>query len=202
MPKTFCKHGHEFTPENTYTRPNGRRECRTCQKQRDQQNHEHRKLSGALAAYDKIRQPIRRANGINCWRCMIQRCYYPKHDSYHCYGGAAVPVSVCDRWRFGENGKSGFECFIEDMGPRPSLKHSISRYGDVGNYEPGNCEWSDQNFGPNGERNGQAKLTTEQVLAIRASSLSHRELAKLYDVHSTTIGEVKRNEIWQHISIK
>jgi hypothetical protein len=29
-PKTHCPHGHEFTDENTYTRPDGYRECRTC----------------------------------------------------------------------------------------------------------------------------------------------------------------------------
>lgn len=28
--KTHCKHGHEFTPENTRVLPNGRRECRAC----------------------------------------------------------------------------------------------------------------------------------------------------------------------------
>ncbi len=28
--KTHCKHGHEFTPENTYTAPKGGRSCRTC----------------------------------------------------------------------------------------------------------------------------------------------------------------------------
>lgn len=28
--KTHCKHGHEFTPENTYLFPTGTRGCRTC----------------------------------------------------------------------------------------------------------------------------------------------------------------------------
>jgi hypothetical protein len=29
--KTHCKHGHEFTPDNTYTNPNsGKRSCKTC----------------------------------------------------------------------------------------------------------------------------------------------------------------------------
>lgn len=28
--KNRCRQGHEFTPENTYTPPTGRRECRTC----------------------------------------------------------------------------------------------------------------------------------------------------------------------------
>lgn len=30
--KTHCKHGHELTPANTYVRPNGSRECRTCKR--------------------------------------------------------------------------------------------------------------------------------------------------------------------------
>ncbi|MGZ6281839.1 MAG: HNH endonuclease [Ktedonobacterales bacterium] len=28
--KTHCTHGHAYTPENTYTYPNGRRACRAC----------------------------------------------------------------------------------------------------------------------------------------------------------------------------
>lgn len=31
---THCKHGHEYTPENTYTNPQGARICRTCIKTR------------------------------------------------------------------------------------------------------------------------------------------------------------------------
>jgi hypothetical protein len=30
--KTHCKHGHEFTPENTYVKPNGTRDCRECKR--------------------------------------------------------------------------------------------------------------------------------------------------------------------------
>ena len=30
MGKTVCKHGHPFTPENTYTRSDGSRKCREC----------------------------------------------------------------------------------------------------------------------------------------------------------------------------
>jgi WhiB family transcriptional regulator, redox-sensing transcriptional regulator len=28
--KTHCKHGHRFSPENTYYAPDGQRRCRTC----------------------------------------------------------------------------------------------------------------------------------------------------------------------------
>lgn len=32
--QTHCKHGHEFTPENTYPRPkDGRRQCRACNRE-------------------------------------------------------------------------------------------------------------------------------------------------------------------------
>lgn len=29
-----CKHGHDYTPENTYTNPQGYRSCRTCKRER------------------------------------------------------------------------------------------------------------------------------------------------------------------------
>jgi hypothetical protein len=32
--KTHCKHGHEFTPENTYMTPRGERQCRACVRRR------------------------------------------------------------------------------------------------------------------------------------------------------------------------
>ena len=30
--RTHCRNQHEYTPENTYIRPNGRRSCLTCQR--------------------------------------------------------------------------------------------------------------------------------------------------------------------------
>ena len=75
------------------------------------------------------------------WRGMIARCEDRKHKSFADYGGRGI--SVCDRWRFGEGGRTGFECFVEDMGRRPSLTHSLDRYPDNdGNYEPTNCRWA------------------------------------------------------------
>jgi len=32
--KTVCVHGHDYTPENTYYRPDGSRECRICRRER------------------------------------------------------------------------------------------------------------------------------------------------------------------------
>lgn len=74
-------------------------------------------------------------------RGMLNRCYNKRVKAYPIYGGRGI--SVCDRWRFGENGKSGVECFIEDMGKRPSKKHTVDRYPNPnGNYEPKNVRWA------------------------------------------------------------
>lgn len=48
---------------------------------------------------------------------MIAKCYDRTHPEYAENGGRGI--QVCARWRFGEDGKSGFECFLEDMGPMP-----------------------------------------------------------------------------------
>jgi hypothetical protein len=72
----------------------------------------------------------------NIWRAMRNRCLNPKAKGYHRYGGRGI--AICDRWR------DSFEAFMEDMGPRPSLKHSVERKDNGGNYEPGNCVWATQ----------------------------------------------------------
>jgi hypothetical protein len=73
---------------------------------------------------------------------MLQRCTNPKATSYEYYGGRGI--SVCNRWRYGEGGKSGSECFLEDMGPRPDGLTLERRDGDR-NYEPPNCYWATRN---------------------------------------------------------
>jgi hypothetical protein len=68
------------------------------------------------------------------WHAMMQRCRNQNDDNWRHYGGRGI--SVCDRW-------SSFECFLADMGARPSLGHSLDRFPDPnGNYEPGNVRWA------------------------------------------------------------
>lgn len=50
-----------------------------------------------------------------------------------------------------------------------------------------------------GEKCHKAKLTEKQVLEIRDSNLSAKQLSEKYNVSKTTIWSTKRKEYWKHI---
>jgi hypothetical protein len=85
--------------------------------------------------------PIRRHHPLaNTYTMMLQRCYNENHDKFSYYGGRGI--QVCDRWRFGEGGVPGFECFVADMGDKPSSTHTLDRKNNDAGYSPANCRWA------------------------------------------------------------
>ena len=71
---------------------------------------------------------------------MKGRCHVKTHKDYARYGN--IGIYVCDRWRFGENGRTGFECFVEDMGDIPFDGASLDRIDGTKGYSPDNCRWA------------------------------------------------------------
>lgn len=69
---------------------------------------------------------------------MIARCKRPVVRSSHHKRG----ITVCDRWLHGDGTRSGFECFVADMGRRPAAGYSVDRLDNSRGYEPDNCRWA------------------------------------------------------------
>ena len=75
------------------------------------------------------------------WNMIIQRVTNPNFqqgDEDHYYYGY---VEIVDRWM----GDNGFHNFIDDMGLRPSNKHSIDRIDPEKGYCKENCRWTCDN---------------------------------------------------------
>lgn len=66
------------------------------------------------------------------WRLWYEMCYKCQHNKEY-----YVEVSVCDEWQ----GPDGFVQFIDDLGPRPSDNHYLSRKDKTGDWTPQNTEW-------------------------------------------------------------
>ena len=67
------------------------------------------------------------------WKGIKKRCLNKNSNIYKYYGGRGI--KICKRW------ENSFENFYKDMGPIPSLKHSIDRKDVNKGYCPKNCKW-------------------------------------------------------------
>ncbi len=93
------------------------------------------------------------------WNGMIYRCTNQKGSNYDGYGGRGI--KVCQRWQ------RSFENFIQDMGPKPSPRHSLDRIDNDGDYTPENCRWATPETQANNSRNNRWLSHDNRTLTLR-----------------------------------
>lgn len=105
------------------------------------------------------------------WKAMRQRCYNQNYEHYKHYGGRGI--KVCGSWL------NSFECFLIDMGRKPSKKHSLDRVRTDGDYGPENCRWATQIEQTNNKRNNHwiehnnmRKTLSQWKVFLRCNNLS------------------------------
>lgn len=64
------------------------------------------------------------------WYKMIYSCR--KQTKYY------IDVQVCEEWK----GSEGFLEWLDHIGPRPNEEMVMDRISKIGDYEPGNVEWT------------------------------------------------------------
>jgi len=87
-----------------------------------------------------IHGEARKTGEYNTWAKMKNRCLNPNAPDYPRYGGRGI--TVCSRWLRGEGKIEGYQCFLKDVGRRPSSEHQLERKNNSKGYSPENCKWA------------------------------------------------------------
>jgi len=96
------------------------------------------------------------------------------------------------------------EYFIDNPDNKATINHID---GNKRNNYADNLEWNTyrenvdhaimNKISACGERNGRHKLNWKQIVEIRNSNLSSKELAIIYNVHKTSINLIKNKKTWK-----
>ncbi len=113
------------------------------------------------------------------WHGIVERCENRRAHHYKDYGGRGI--KICRRWRV------SFMAFKGDMGPRPSLKHSVDRIRNNGNYTPDNCRWATKLVQANNTRGNR-------FITFNGETLTLTQWSRRFGINPITLhGRLKFN---------
>lgn len=128
---------------------------------RREQGHARTQRGGVL---DGRKHEMSGSAEYRTWHSMIERCTPNSKDAQRYL---ARNIEVCLRWR------ESFEAFFEDMGSRPSPKHSIERKDNAGDYSPENCVWATAKEQQRNTRRNRMLTVGERTQCIAAWAEEH-----------------------------
>lgn len=108
------------------------------------------------------------------WVGIKSRCYAKSCPSNKNYGGRNI--IIFQEWK--DNFKLFYDWILNNLGDRPSTRHSLDRINNNGNYEPGNLRWATYRMQAQNSR--LSKITEETV----------RKIYDLYFIHNKTVTEI------------
>lgn len=94
------------------------------------------KIVNTCRSYTRKKKPSPKSESNRMyliWYMMNDRCHNPQSKAYVRYGGRGI--TVCQQWR------ESLDQFCADMGPRPSMFHSVERLDNNSGYCTENCVW-------------------------------------------------------------
>lgn len=116
------------------------------------------------------------------WSSMKQRCTDKNYSGYYKYGARGIQIDP--NWK-------SFERFYEDMGNRPSPKHSIERKNNNGHYCKENCRWATAKEQANNTRRSR-------IIVINSQSKTLAQWSEICHISSSTL----RNRIERGMEAK
>lgn len=130
------------------------------------------------------------------WSDMIKRCTNPNAAGWKHYGGRGI--KVCERWK-------SFQNFLDDLGQKPTSKHTIDRYPNVnGDYEPSNTRWATKKEQGRNKRDnrlitveGVTRCVSEwnEVMKLPYGTINNRLFYGWEEQESVTTPKIFKNRI-------